>query len=57
MCLYELASLASGNNSHESITHTGKVQSKLYGQPLNTDTSLLKTVFFVPAEREPLHFL
>ena len=30
---------------------------KLYGHPLNMDTSLLKTVFFVPAEREPLDFL
>ena len=25
--------------------------------PLNTDTSLLLTVFFVPGERKPLHFL
>ena len=25
--------------------------------PLNTDTSLLRTVFFVPGERKPLHFL
>ena len=25
--------------------------------PLNTDTSLLRTVCFVPGERKPLHFL
>ena len=28
-----------------------------YGHPLNTDTSLLRTVCFVPGEREPLRFL
>ena len=25
--------------------------------PVNTDTSLLRTVWFVPGERKPLHFL
>ena len=24
---------------------------------LNTDTSLLRTVYFIPGERKPLHFL
>ena len=28
----------------------------LYEHPLNTDTSLLRTVCFVPEERKPLHF-
>ena len=32
-------------------------QSPLYGHPLYTDTSLLRTVCFVPGERKPLHFL
>ena len=32
-------------------------QTPLYGHPLNTDTSLLRTVCFVPGERGPLHFL
>ena len=27
----------------------------LYGHPLKTDTSSLRTVFFVPRERKPLH--
>ena len=31
-------------------------QTLLYGHPLNTDTSLLRTVCFVPGERKPLHF-
>ena len=29
----------------------------LYGHPLNLDNSLLQTVYFVPGERKPLHFL
>ena len=32
-------------------------QTSLSGHPLNTDTSLLWTICFVPREREPLHFL
>ena len=32
-------------------------QTSLYGHPLYTDTSLLRTVCFVPGERKPLHFL
>ena len=28
-----------------------------YGNPLNTDVSLLRTVCFVPGERKPFHFL
>ena len=32
-------------------------QTSLYGHPLNTDSSLLWTVCFVPGERKPLHFL
>ena len=29
----------------------------LYEHPLNLDNSLLQTVYFVPGERKPLHFL
>ena len=29
----------------------------LYGHPLNTDTSLLRTVSFIPGEGKSLHFL
>ena len=32
-------------------------QSPLYWHPLNTDTSLLRTVCFVPGERNPLRLL
>ena len=32
-------------------------QTLFYGHPLNTDTSLLWTVCFVPGEKNPLHFL
>ena len=32
-------------------------ETPLYGHSLNTDTSLLRTVCFVPGERKPLHFL
>ena len=32
-------------------------ETPVYGHPLNTDTSLLWTVCFVPGERKPLHFL
>ena len=35
---------------YSQVTH-------FYGHPLNTDTSLLRTVCFVPGEREPLRFL
>ena len=33
------------------------IQTPLYKHPLNTDSSLLWTVCFVPGERTPLHFL
>ena len=32
-------------------------QTSLYGRPLNTDSSLLRTVCFVPGEKKPLRFL
>ena len=32
-------------------------QTQPYGHQLNTYTSLLQTVCFVPRERKPLHFL
>ena len=32
-------------------------QTPLYGHPLNMDSSLLRTVCFVPGIRKPLHFL
>ena len=28
-----------------------------YGLPLNTDTSSLRTVYFVPGQKKPFHFL
>ena len=40
-------------------TNDRKVRSRtsLYGHSLNSDTSLLRTLFFVPGERKPLMFL
>ena len=35
---------------YSQVTH-------FYGHPLNTDTSLLRTVCFIPGERKPLRFL
>ena len=41
-------------NHRSSQKHS---QTPLYGHPLNMDTSLLRTVCFVPGERRSLHFL
>ena len=43
--------------SERQIQVTVKTRLLLYRHRLNTDTSLLRTVFFVHGEREPLHFL
>lgn len=41
--------------SHPSFFNRHMVsQTPLYGQPLNTDTSLLRTVRFAPEKREPV---
>ena len=43
--------------SERQIQVTVKTRLLLYRHRLNTDTSLLRTVFFVHGERKPLHFL
>ena len=39
------------------LTETKYSQSLLYGHPVDTGTSLLRTVCFAPGEKKPLHFL
>ena len=45
-------------NSDCLTTHSVEYsQTALYGNSLDTDTSSLRTVCFLPGERKPLHFL
>ena len=55
--LFLLENGADINNRYSPGPAYPSIQTSLYGHPLNTDTSLLRTVCFVPGERKPLHFL
>ena len=50
-----MATIGKPQNSRTKYLSTYS-QTLLYGHLLNTDTSLLRTVCFVPGERKPLHF-
>ena len=55
ICHIMMATIGEPQNSRTKYSSTYN-QTLLYGHPLNTDTSLLRTVCFVPGERKPLHF-
>ena len=55
ICHIMMATIGEPQNSRTKYSSTYN-QTLLYGHPLNTDTSLLRTVYFVPGERKPLHF-
>ena len=55
ICHIMMATIGEPQNSRTKYSSTYN-QTLLYGHPLNTDTSLLRTVCFVPGERKPLYF-